>query len=613
MAHRFASLSRLRWGVLLLLVGLAVGFFPHSQAQTDVRYFPETGHYLRGVFRSFWEGNGGAEIFGYPITEEYISPGNGRVTQYFERARFELTERNGQAYVELGRLGSEVTQGRVFPKVPPIENTAQRRYIPETQHIIQYGFKEIWETRGAARIFGYPISEEIYEVLENGEWHTVQYFERARFEYWPDRAPGRRVLFSNLGRVLAPPELLPPLPPNAPPSGPVGAPPPPPSAPPPSAPPPPPSAPPPAPAPAPAEPPIPASVSAAVTPQSGPPGTVFVFDAWNFQPGEPVGIWITAPDQSTFGADFQVDADNQGSIGYAGVDLETNRDFIAGIWSFNAQGVRSGNQAVGYFRIDGGGGPAGGPAGDPNLLGIIAHDEVGTVGDALVIPVAAPPGTPFIFLASGFGDEEVSSWITTSAGEGIPIDESSIFVENGTVEVDFSSAGLGVGIYSIVAQGRSSDVTRAAGFKITNDYVAGPGTPRPPSFNGSVTPEEGGVGTVFQIRGWNLQPNEEVELWVTDPTGAYVLFPGTGQADPQGRVGYDPPLNVEGTPDLPPGVYGIHFRGRWSGTRVATYFTFTGGGARAVPTGTTGKYLIQQLMPGAFTLPQEWQGVAFPR
>lgn len=604
MAHRLASVSRLRWGVLLVVLGLALSLLPPLQAQTDVRYFPETGHYLRGVFRSFWEGNGSSEIFGFPITEEYIAPGTGRVTQYFERARFELSERNGQAYVELGRLGVEVTQNRVFPKVPPIENTAQRRYIPETGHIIQYGFKEIWETRGGERIFGFPISEEIDEVLEDGQWHTVQYFERTRFEYWPNRPPGRRVLFSNLGRILAPPELLPPLPPNAPPAGPIGAPQPQPQ----------PTAPPAAPAPsAPSAPPIPASVNASVTPESGTPGTVFSFDAWNFQAGEPVGIWITAPDQSTFGADFQVNADNQGSIGYAGVDLQTTQDFGDGIWSFNAQGVRSGTQAIGYFRISrSGGGTAG--VGDPNRLGVILHDQLTTVGEAFILPVAAPAGTPFIFLAGGFDDDEdVSSWITNPAGQSTPVDEALITNDQGIVEVDFSSAGFGGGIHNAVAQGRSSENLGAAAFKITNDYVAGPGTPRPNNVNGSATPQEGGAGTVFQIRGWNLRPNEEIELWVTDPTGAYALFPGTGVADSQGRIGYEPELNISTTADLPPGVYGIHFRGLSTGTRVDIYFTFTGGGSRTLSSGTTSRYLLEQFAPAPFVLPQGWDQMVAPR
>ncbi len=580
MAQRVAHVPYLRWVSLVLLFSLSIAFFPAAQAQTDVRYFPESGHYLRGFFRNFWENNGGVGIFGFPITEEYISPGNGRITQYFERARFELTtDANGQAIVELGRLGIEATNGRVFPKVPPIENTAQRRYIPETGHIIQYGFKEIWETRGAERIFGFPISEEIEEVLQDGQWHTVQYFERVRFEYWPDRVPGERVLISNLGRQLAPPELTTPLPPNAPPGPPTVPGTPAPQPPTPETPDPP--QPQPEPQPQPSEPSIPQSVNARVTPDNGPQGTEFVLDAWGFEPGERVGVWLTAPDQSTFGADFQAQADSQGSIVNEGVSIVSDRDFQPGIWAFNTQGVRSGRQAIGYFRVNQTG-VAGGQIGDPGRLGIVAHDELSIVGQAFILPVAAPSGTPFLLQTAGYDpDEQVSSWITAPNGTSTPIDDDAVNRNNDIVEVNFVSAGFPNGIYSAVVQGRSSDVVGAAAFKITNDYVAGPGTPRPDSFNGSATPAEGGVGTLFQIRGQNLQPGEEIELWVTDPSGVYVLFPGTGMADAQGRVGYDPPIDVEASSNLLPGVYGVHFRGRQSRARVSVYFTFTGSGARS--------------------------------
>ncbi len=580
----------LRWGALLLLLGVLIPSFPAVQSQSDLRYFPETGHYLRGAFRVFWENNGGIEIFGFPLTEEYIAA-NGRITQYFERARFEYTiDVNGQPFIELGRLGVEYTQGRVFPKVPPIQNTAQRRYIPETGHIIQYGFKEIWETRGGERIFGFPISEEIYEVLENGRWHTVQYFERARFEYWPERAPGQRVIISSLGRALVPPELTPPLPPDVIPGAPapIGTPPQPPQ---------PPQLPPP---PEPEEPPVPPGVNARVIPESGPRGTTFVLDARGFSPRENVGIWLTAPDQSTFGADFQVRADDQGSIGYARIEITTNQDFQSGIWSFNAQGVRSGNQAIGYFRIN----RTGGVVGDASRLGVVAHDELSIQGQAFIVPVAAPPGTPFRLQASGFAPgERVSSWITGPDGTSTPIRDSAVQVDEGFVQVDFGTGGLSNGFYTAVAQGHNTAVIGAASFKLTNDYVAGPGTPRPDSVNGRVTPAEGGPGTVFQLRGQNLQSNELVELWITDPTGVYVLFPDRGLADGEGRIGYEPPLDLEVSNDLPPGVYGIHFRGMFSGTRVSLYFTVVGTSAGRVPTSGTRLHFVQQLSGKGFGTP----------
>ncbi|HET7034637.1 MAG TPA: S8 family serine peptidase [Thermomicrobiaceae bacterium] len=71
------------------------------------RYFPETGHTLGGAFLGFWQAQGGLAIFGYPTSEPFEQ--NGRLVQYFERARFELhPESNGSARVLLGRLGVDL-------------------------------------------------------------------------------------------------------------------------------------------------------------------------------------------------------------------------------------------------------------------------------------------------------------------------------------------------------------------------------------------------------------------------------------------------------------------------------------------------------------------------
>lgn len=547
MAQRLTRMPLVRWGGLLAPLLLFAILLPRSHAQTDFRYFPETGHYLGGAFRVFWEGNGALDNFGYPITEEYVAA-NGRITQYFERARFELGQRDGQAVVELGKLGAEVTQGRSFPKVPPIQNSAQRRYIPQTQHVIQYGFKEIWETRGAERIFGYPISEEIKEILDDGEWHTVQYFEKARFEYWPGFAPGKRVLLSHLGRRLAPPDRMSPVPQPVPDQQPgPGQP----------------------PAPPPAS--VPPGTNGKVTPESGPPGTSFVFEASGFEPGERVGVWLTAPDQSTFGAAQQATADSQGSITGAGLSITSDVTFPAGLYSFNAQGVRSKREARGFFRITTLATP-----GDPNRLGQVVHDQLTRQGQSFIVPVAAPPGYTFIMLGAGFqSDELVSAWVTGSDGKSTPIDADLVEQEGGAVQVLVNTAGLPEGVYTAALQGQRSKVTAAAGFKLTRDFVAGPGTVRPANVNGSATPAEAAAGTVVQVRGQGLRPGERLDYWITDPSGAYVLLPESPVAESDGRVGYSPALNLEVQEDTLAGVYGIHFRGRESGARVDVYLTVT--------------------------------------
>jgi hypothetical protein len=69
----------------------------------DTRYFQQTGHAIDHEFLTFWEKHGVARIFGLPISEGLLE--EGRIVQYFERARLEL-QMNGE--VGIGLLGVEV-------------------------------------------------------------------------------------------------------------------------------------------------------------------------------------------------------------------------------------------------------------------------------------------------------------------------------------------------------------------------------------------------------------------------------------------------------------------------------------------------------------------------
>ena len=82
--------------VMLSLIGqelYADRAFAAGTPDAGTRYFSETGHSLSGRFLAFWTKRGGLPIFGFPISEPFdeTSPVDGqvRVTQYFERARFE--------------------------------------------------------------------------------------------------------------------------------------------------------------------------------------------------------------------------------------------------------------------------------------------------------------------------------------------------------------------------------------------------------------------------------------------------------------------------------------------------------------------------------------------
>ncbi|MHB8648362.1 MAG: cupredoxin domain-containing protein [Thermomicrobiales bacterium] len=70
--------------------------------------------------------------------------------------------------------------------LPPFTDTPDHRFFAATNHTLNFGFKSFWEQNGGLALFGYPISEEFLERGADGVIRTVQYFERARFEYHYD-------------------------------------------------------------------------------------------------------------------------------------------------------------------------------------------------------------------------------------------------------------------------------------------------------------------------------------------------------------------------------------------------------------------------------------------
>jgi hypothetical protein len=533
-----------RYAVLLLVL-LTVWALPAANAQTDVRYFSETNHYLRGAFRFFWERNGGVPVFGFPITEEYIRRSDGRVVQYFERARFELSTRGNQAIVDLGLLGREITSGRDFPRVAPVPSNSTRRFYYETGHTLRGAFKSTFDARGGVRLFGYPISEEFNETLGDGRSHIVQYFERARFELWPGA-----VLFGQLGRVLVPQQLIKPWPPNSPPAGPIsedGKP----------------------------EPPaFTGQAQVRLDPPNGPAGTTFTLQGEGFQPGERITLWITAPGGSVRSVSDRPDADRNGSITHSRVQIATDTGFRDGDWFVTAHGTKSGREGIARFRI-GGRIPGQGPA--PNPLTVPLQDSLPVRGDGEIAPLAAPSGFLFTFSARGFdSNERVGVWFTKPDGKTQEIQSRLVRRDGSNATVVFRTDGFAEGTWTITAEGARTKRNVTAPFKLTREYLAPLGTPRPGNRGGSVNPSEGGLRTAFRLSGSGFRANEQLQLWITSPDGVFYYVGPAERADSRGRVGVAPPQIVRFDAASPTGVYGYHYRGVNSGARVDLYFTFTG-------------------------------------
>jgi hypothetical protein len=192
------------WIVLASLIALLFPAAPPPQAACT---FPETGQTVGGRFLAYWNTHGGLAQQGYPISGEMreISETDGKpyTVQYFERAVFELHPENTSPNdVLLSLLGVFYYRQR-YPQGAPnqVPNTeAGARLFPETGKHLGGRFLDYWNTRGGLAQQGYPISDEFTEVSAlNGKPYTVQYFERAVFEYHPENAPPYDVLLSQLG------------------------------------------------------------------------------------------------------------------------------------------------------------------------------------------------------------------------------------------------------------------------------------------------------------------------------------------------------------------------------------------------------------------------------
>jgi hypothetical protein len=90
----------------------------------------------------------------------------------------------------------------IYSSPPLAQEQDASRTFPETGHTVQGRFLDYWQQHGGLTQNGYPLSEELQEVSPlDGQTYTVQYFERAVFEYHPKNQPPYDVLLSQLGTI----------------------------------------------------------------------------------------------------------------------------------------------------------------------------------------------------------------------------------------------------------------------------------------------------------------------------------------------------------------------------------------------------------------------------
>lgn len=315
--------------ILLIAVALFAGGLgqpgsAHAQAQGQPqgarRCFnvPGITNCVEGRFRQYWEQNGGLPVFGYPISPPamYRTEEGSILVQTFERARFELHPNSPPPYdVLLTRLGFETLklQGRNPDTFPKVQQQPNCLFFAQTGHNVcnqeaGNGFRSYWESHGlqdpklnmfgrSLALFGLPLSEATLEKNAAGMMVMTQWFERARFEFYPANPRQSKVLLGLLGN-----ETLAALPP---PGGSCAD--------------------------------IPAPVASTISPSCAKLGSAFTVEVAGFAPNQELSYWITDEPGFMIAAPKIVRADAQGHFkvsvdtrNFSGVSLKPgNYTFVA--------------------------------------------------------------------------------------------------------------------------------------------------------------------------------------------------------------------------------------------------------------------------------------------
>ncbi len=184
--------------IAIVMLSLTIGYFAPAAAQIENSWYcPETDHTVSGEFlKKYNEATNATLIYGFPITDAFLSPGSTITVQYFQKARFEQHPENppDQRIVvyPLGEYWFTKDNPPKGQRLP--DNYPACRVFPKTGNQVCYAFLEFYDQNGGLAQFGNPLSDVV-----QFRGRLVQYFEYARFEWQPDYPSGQRVVLSNLG------------------------------------------------------------------------------------------------------------------------------------------------------------------------------------------------------------------------------------------------------------------------------------------------------------------------------------------------------------------------------------------------------------------------------
>ena len=146
-----------------------------------------------------------ADIYGYDLRTKQEFPvyaGPGTQSRPAVSGNMVAWEDNSRGNSDLDIMGATIGGIAIAPPPappPPLPGSGAQAF-PETGKAVYGIFFDYWAKNGGLARQGYPISEVMRETSDlDGKTYTVQYFERAVFEYHPENKPPHNVLLSQLG------------------------------------------------------------------------------------------------------------------------------------------------------------------------------------------------------------------------------------------------------------------------------------------------------------------------------------------------------------------------------------------------------------------------------
>ena len=400
---------------------------PSSSPSAGSRCFAETSQCIGGAFLAYWDAHGGLPINGYPLTGERVEKledGKQYTVQWFERVRMEFHPENlAPNNVLLGQFGRQI-----HPLDPPVAQKAGHSFFPQTGHNMPLDFFDFWNKNGGVSQFGFPLTEEFTEKLEDGRSYTVQYTERARFERHPENGFINTVLLGQFGRrLLAGGGVSP-----APSASPV-----------------------PSRSPAPSGSPAPRTgAQITISPQQGPNGALFVVTGVGFAPNTTYYIRVASPDgqrQINFD-DAKMQSDEDGIV-LAGFSFEAATP--AGTYVASVATAATGGTVIAtvQFNLTGPNGAKPGPS-------------------VVITPSQAKGGTTFILTGTGFAPNTAYTLRVQSEDRKLTINFNNSDLKSdadGVILTGFSLASArpaGVYIAEVVSKGANPAVLAGAKFTL---------------------------------------------------------------------------------------------------------------------------------------------------